>query len=258
MDYSPEEMAFVEFCESQGEDVICVAGGRGRRRVECPAQKDCDDNNPRCSQILVDMQEKRELTQEQVQIIRFWLRDIQWDEENCIPAGGTPKCDNYDSEACAYDQVCEQLLRKLGVHDPDQYEIYEEEIQKVIVEDLLRSRLDWHLGEQLEYHVQKPPTAVGRPDILCIGAQSKTLYVVELKAVQAQRSDVGQLASYVGWYRAHPEHRPVPCRDTGVVGILLATDFSARSEYALRACTRLYGRRFHLHAEIVEPVEQPV
>lgn len=257
MDFTPEEIAFVEFCESQEPEVICTAGARGRKRRGCPAAEHCDDEDPECSQILVEMKENRELTQEHVDIIRFWVRDIKWDERNCVPNGGG-QCHNYESEACAHDNVCVGLLRKLGVYDPDEYDVYEKTIQEVVVKGLRSSRSDWHTVERLEYHSEKPPIAVGKPDILCIGARSKNLYVIELKAVQATRRDVGQLASYVGWYRDHPEDRPVPCRDKDVVGILLARDLNAGAEYALRACANLHGRRFDLHVEIIKPIEQAV
>ena len=257
MNYLPEEVEFVRFCENQEWEVICTTR-KGKRAKSCPASKSCDKNSPTCSQILTKMEGAKELTELDTKIIAFWYYDVDWDWDNCIPEGGREPCYNFGTPCCERWGACERLLQKLGVYEPDDYGIHEKEIQQVIVNDLRKSRIDWYTVERLEYYTQKPAVAVGQPDILCIGMDSKRLYVVELKVVEATRRDVGQLASYVGWYTDHPEDRPEPCKDKEVVGILLAPMFNTGAEYALRACTNLHKRCFDLHVEIIKPADQAV
>jgi len=238
MDYSPEEVTLVEFCANQGERVVCK-----RRRKECPAYKSCEDDNSLCAQMLDRMKKGEELADEHKAIINFWLNELTWDNDKCIPNGGDEPCPNVQS--CADGEICEGLLRKLGIYKPYEYDIYEEEVQKVIINDIHKRLMDWHAEEDLEYLDEKPHIeGVGEPDILLRGVESKNLYVVELKVGEARRQDVGQLASYVGWYKEHPLEG---C--TEIRGILLAPRFSKGAEYALKAC-RLEKRCFDLHVEI--------
>jgi len=239
MDYTSEEIEFVRFCSKQDEKVVCR-----RRRKKCPASESCDENNnPLCEQLLAVMENGEELSDEHIGIIRFWRRELKWDDD-CIPNGGEASCPNI--EHCVEGaEACEGLLRKLGVYEPYEYDIYEEEVQKVVVNDIRKRLVDWHAEEDLEFLDEKPHIeGVGKPDILLRGVESKNLYVVELKVGEASRQDVGQLASYVGWYREHP---PAGC--TEVKGILLAPRFSKSAEYALKACN-LEKRCYDLHIKI--------
>jgi len=102
----------------------------------------------------------------------------------------------------------------------------------------------------LKGHEVPIPDINGRADLL-LKEEPDSLIVVELKVGEASREHVGQLASYVGWYKEHPEDRPDDCEDcTNVKGILLARDFSKGAESALKACPNLEKRKFVLHVEI--------
>jgi len=192
---------------------------------------------------MVTMMERgEELDHEHTAIIRFWLK-LTW-SDNCVPDGGEDHCPNI-TRCIEGEEVCEGLLKKLGIYEPYEYNIYEEEVQKVVVADICRRLVDWHVEEELEYIAEKPYIeGVGKPDILLRGVTSKNLYVVELKVGKARREDVGQLASYVGYYREHPL---TGC--TEVKGIMLARSFSKGAEYALKACN-LMKRYYDLHVEI--------
>jgi len=132
------------------------------------------------------------------------------------------------------------LLQKLAGYDLYEYEIYEKEVQKIIVNETRISAKEWHTSEDLEYLVEKPHIdGVGEPDILLKGVESNSLYVVELKIVEAIPQHVGQLASYVGWYKENPLE--------GCKG----------AEYALKTCDYLLEKRcFDLQVKIIRPVEQ--
>jgi len=237
MDYTPEEINFVRFCSEQDWNVVCQ-----RRRKRCPAWP-CSDDNPVCAEMVTMMEGGEELDDEHTTIVRFWLRELKW-SDSCVPVGGEDSCPNI-TRCIEGAEACEGLLKKLGVYEPYEYNIYEEEVQKVVVNDIRKRLVDWHVEEELEYIDEKPHIeGVGKPDILLRGVRSKNLYVVELKVGEAQREDVGQLASYVGWYREHP---PAGC--TEVKGILLARSFSKKAKYALKACN-LMKKCYDLHAEI--------
>lgn len=236
--YTPEEIEFVRFCSEQDDNVVC-----SRRRKKCPALESCDENSPSCGQLLNRMENGEEPGDEHIDIVRFWLRELKWDD-CCVPGGGKESCRN--AEHCVEGaEICEGLLKKLGVYEPYEWDIYEEEVHKVITNDIHKHLVEWHAEEELEYLDEKPHIdGVGEPDILLKGVKSKNLYVVELKVGEARRQDVGQLASYVGWYKEHPLE---DC--TEVRGILLAPRFSRKAEYALKACN-LEKRCFDLHVEI--------
>lgn len=251
MDYLPEEIEFVKFCANQEDTVICTTKERGRKRKDCPAFKSCDENNPPCSRISTKMEKSEELAEEYTNIIKFWLEDVKWDEENCIPKGGGEPCPNHEKNDCAKGEtICERLLRKLGVYEPYAYTILETEINKIIRHDL--PNIDFGFDEKLSLIDSEISIAEinGRVDLLLKSEKSNLLIVVELKAVEASREHVGQLASYVGWYKEHPLEG---CKD--VKGILLAPKFSKGAESALKACNNLYKRCFDLHVEIIKPVE---
>ena len=132
MDYLREEIEYVKFCAKQADDVICTANGKGRRRKDCPFYKACDENNLRCGQISTKMENSEELTEEEIGIIKFWGKDIIWDEKQCIPNKGKEQCPNHGKECTQYTFFCERLLWKLGANEPYEYDVMEAEIQKVI------------------------------------------------------------------------------------------------------------------------------
>jgi len=247
MDYSPEEITFLKFCT---ENIPCELS-------ECPARDICEQREKGkefCLSILDKMGSGEELAEQDIDVVDFFLTPKLWKKGTCVPKDGQEPCPN--SNECdkrpAEHEVCTVLLRKLDRGEVNKYGILEDKIQKVIVRDVTKSMIDWHASEGLKYYAEKPKIDVGEPDILLIGSKSKTLYVIELKAAVAKREHVGQLASYVGWYREHPEQCPEQC--TNVKGILVAEDFDSRAIYALKACCDLEPRRFDLHVEI-KPIE---
>ncbi len=250
MDYSTEEIAFVKFCTENDWTVICTTK-KGRRGKNCPAYLSCNDEPLPCEQMLSRMERNQELTELDTKIIRFWYYDVDWDWNNCIPNGGKEPCYNNGKECCEHLGVCEQLLQKLGVYEPDEYTVLETEINKIIRHDL--PNIDFGSGEKLSLigHEVTITEINGRVDLLLKDEKTNLLIVVELKAVEASREHVGQLASYVGWYKEHPLEG---CKD--VKGILLAPKFSKGAESALKVCANLYKRCFDLHVEIIKPLEQ--
>ena len=252
MEYTADEIRFLTFCV---KEVSCEIGD-----LQCPYVVPCRDkcdqegDDRLCNQTLLKIESGGELSKDDIDIIEFFTSDGLWKKNTCKTKDSSEECPNIDEcEKCSEDDgVCTILLRKLGRYQPYEYDVYEKEIQKIIVNDLNMSLINWHTDEELKYLEEKPRIDVGEPDILLKGVKSKTLYIVELKVVEASREHVGQLASYVGWYRAHPEQCPEHCID--VKGILLAPKFSKGAEYALKACNDLEKRCFSLHAEI-KPVE---
>ena len=89
-------------------------------------------------------------------------------------------------------------------------------------------------------------TAVGRIDLLVSDGPRK-LWVVELKAVVADRDAIGQIMSYIGAVRdLHP--------DKAVVGILVAPDFDDSCLAAHRAIGDVELKKVRVHIEyILEP-----
>jgi hypothetical protein len=243
MDYSPEEKAYMEFFI---ENCTCET------TEKCSYWGSCNENNPLCQQILTRMGKSEALKEEEIDLIKFWFEKAElWKNEDCTSKRNGQPC--YNSDKCEDGLICEMFLVNLGCYLYE-YDVVEKEIQKIIVNDLRRSAsmMDWHTAEELRYYSEKPLINVGAPDILLIGADTKTLYVVELKRGEASREHVGQLASYVGWYREHPEDRPQGCKDKDVKGILLARKFSKGAEYALKVCEGLESRHLELHAKINE------
>ena len=134
MEYSPDEIAFVRSCINNTNDNednrMCKRKSKGRRRIECPAWEPCnrvyeENSNASglCEQILVNMEERKDLTEEQIRIVDFWLNDIKWeDEENCVPYAGAEPCPNGDECVKRSDnEICINLLGKLGIHKPYEY-----------------------------------------------------------------------------------------------------------------------------------------
>jgi len=246
MDYSPEEKAYIEFFV---RNCTCDT------TEKCSYWNSCNENNPLCQQILTEMGKNEALREEEIELVKFWFENADlWENDECISKVNGEPCPN--SDKCEDGLICERFLVRLGCYLYE-YDILEKEIQKVIVNDMHEAGLltDWQTAEKLEYYPKRLPIAVGVPDMLLIGTDTKTLYVVELKKGEASREHVGQLASYIGWYKEHPEDRPEGCKN--VRGILLAQKFGKGAEYALKVCPDLEPRQFKLHAEI-KTVEQLV
>jgi RecB family endonuclease NucS len=110
--------------------------------------------------------------------------------------------------------------------------------------------VDFGMGENLSLlaHEVYIPEINGRIDLLLRAEKSSLLIVVELKSEVATREHVGQLASYVGWYKKNPDKMPGQVKN--VKGLLLARKFSPGAESALEACPDLESRIFELHVDI--------
>ena len=140
------------------------------------------------------------------------------------------------------------MIKKLGLHEPEELEILEKEIEKIILNNI--ADIDWGVGEELKYygHQCLIREINGRVDILLKGQTSSTLYVIELKPSLADRRDVGQLQSYVGWYE-----RNLPAPFKTVKGILLARKFNSGASYAILANPSLEARMFELSIAVRSP-----
>jgi len=254
MDYSPEEIEFVKFC-AYANDLLCEASGN--LEVRCPLWDPCDkvyqeDEEDRlCRRIPAKMEKGEELTEEEINIIEFWGEERLWKKGTCIPKGGDKPCpnsDECDKRPSENDVICTVLLRKLGRYQPYEYRILEAEINKIIRNNL--PNIDFGFGAKLsliDYEVNIPEIN-GRVDLLLKEEKTDLLVVVELKSEKATREHVGQLASYVGWYKENQEK--MPAQTKSVKGILLAKDFSEGAKFALRECPDLDKRSFELHLEI--------
>jgi len=110
--------------------------------------------------------------------------------------------------------------------------------------------VDFALGEKISLlaHEVYIPEINGRIDLLLKAEKSSSLIVVELKSEVATREHVGQLASYVGWYKKNPDKMPGQVKN--VKGLLLARKFSSGAQSALEACPDLESRTFELHVDI--------
>jgi hypothetical protein len=75
---------------------------------------------------------------------------------------------------------------------------------------------------------QQFPTGIGSIDILARDKQSNSYVVIELKKNQTSDDTVGQIARYMGWIREHKG-------DRNVKGIIIASEFDKKLEYALKA-----------------------
>ncbi|MFC1961682.1 PDDEXK nuclease domain-containing protein [Chloroflexota bacterium] len=201
-----------------------------------------------CEATLQKMRTGLELLEEDREITAYFFNSSPlWKKTSCTPRGTGVECPNEklceEREARQEPWVCRGLLEKLGIYSQENLQILEREIGKVILNNL--ADLDWSMGEALRYHSREPSIPIGRPDILLKGSSTETLYVIELKAGIASREDVGQLQSYVGYYR---EHLPKQFKD--VKGILVAQKVDDRARYAIAANPILSCRNYKLSVDI--------
>jgi len=246
MDYSTEEIAYVDFCVNNAD---CSP----TKKTKCPVYALCCENEePQglCERILASMNNGEMLIEEDREIVRFFYNTHRcWmAEEDCwAKEDSDNKCPNRElceeREGKNEEPICGELIQGL---DPNALKVAERVIQRVI---LRRFPREWGLGEELILiDSEEPiPEINGRIDIRLKGKTTGTLYIVELK-LKATREHVGQLASYVGWYKKHPEEMP-PLTKT-VKGILLAEEFYEGALSALEACPDLMPRTCKLRVDI--------
>jgi len=252
MKYLEEEIDLVRFFE---EHLDCET----KQEEQCPLFERCSEireekgeGNELCRQIVINMQNEEELRQEEKEVISFFFRDGLWTrrgDKECLTRYDHEQCPNRalcdEREQSGESVICQELFNKLGLYEPDEYIILEKEIQKVIINNLNLGNIDWEVGEEVRYYAHESSTPVGRPDILLEGKESKTLYVVELKASLANHKDVGQLQKYVGWYKMN-----LPTQFKNVRGILLTKEFDEGAKYAILANPNLEARFFELHIDV--------
>lgn len=247
MEYSTEEIAFVEFCV---KNFPCDKAPRYPCPVEdtCSAQYDEeDDDSTICSGILKRMRGGAELSETERKVIQFFSDDKTSMWTGCKLRKESKSCINRricDSKYKAGQKgVCEDLLSKLGLLLPDA-KILEKAVESIICRT--QNSIQWEVGEDITLCERQPSTRIGKPDILCKGNESGRLYVIELKVGVATREHVGQLASYVGWYKRHSE------ASKDVWGILVAEDFHEGAKYAIEVCPDLRARICKLRVDIEE------
>jgi len=238
MNYTGEEIEFVKFCAN---NIDCSI-------VKCPLSESCEEGNEICSSIPPKMESSIELSSDDKEIIRYFMvmEKQLWKKGRCIPKGTDKRCPNANICDGIVDQqkyICVGLIKKLGLLEEDELQVLESEIQKVVINNL--NSIDWEVGEKLQYYAHESPIDIGRPDIVLQGNESNRLYIIELKPARARREDVGQLQSYVGWYKKN-----MPAQFKAVIGILLAKELDDGAKYALEANPDLQARVFDLRIEI--------
>lgn len=244
MDYSKEEIGYVEFCVNNAE---CSP----TRRVKCPVHALCygdEECQGLCERILASMNNGEILPEEDRAIVGFFYNAHKWwmaDEDCWAKWHPENKCPNRElceeREGREEKLICDELVQRL---DLDAQKIAEKEIQKAIISNCPS---DWGLEEKvvLVGSEEPIPEINGRIDIRLRGEATATIYIVELK-LRATREHVGQLASYVGWCKNHP----MPGQTRAVRGILLAEDFDEGALSALEACPDLMPRTCRLRVDI--------
>jgi hypothetical protein len=251
MDYLKEEIAFVEFCI---EKFPC-----DQARYSCPIVDTCDaqydeKNSERtlCRGILQRMKEGEELSEVERKVIQFFSDDKTGIWSSCKLKKENRRCINWRicdiNEKKGQKNVCDELLGKLGLLLPDE-SILERAIESIICRD--QKLIEWEVGEDdLVFYARQPSAGnIGRPDILFGGSKSGTLYVIELKVGMCTREHVGQLASYVGWYKMQNEFK-------GVKGILVAEDFHEGAKCAIGVCPDIEPRLYKLNIKMKKPTQE--
>lgn len=247
MYYSPEEIALVEFCVE-----MCPCD---EARYPCPLKDACDAQYDEkdserilCSGILQRMREGSELSEVERKVVEFLTDDGTGMWKDCKIKKRNRWCVNRriceSNEKEGSTNCCGTLLGKLGLLLPD-HKILERAVESIICRD--QNLIEWEVGEDLVF-CERHPTAgnIGQPDILFTGGKTGRLYVIELKVGVATREHVGQLASYVGWYRGRGGFKDV-------WGILVAEGFHEGARYAMEACQDIYSRLYKLSVEIKRP-----
>jgi RecB family endonuclease NucS len=243
MNFTNEEIDLIRFC---GDNIDCA-------KEECPVGNSCEEGKEICLAIPSKMERGMELSPTDKEIILYFFKNEKqqqlWKRNSCTPKGTKAECPNVkacdDREKERQKCICDELLDKLGLYSKEEYQILEREIQKVIINNL--QNIDWGVGEKLQYYAHESPIDIGRADILLQSSKTETLYVIELKPAQATREDVGQLQSYVGWYKENimPKFKIIK-------GILLAKELDDGAKYAIKANPDLEARLFRLHIEVTK------
>jgi len=248
MEYSKAEIAYVDFCVNNSNCEV--------KKRKCPIYEVCYENGEcqgLCDNIPDKMKNGEILPEEERGIIRFFQGTKQLEENDCFVKGTDKPCPNRElceeREGKGEELICDELIQRLN---PSVQKIAEKVIQRVILRNFPE---EWCLKEKLVPidDEKSIPEINGRIDIRLRGKTNATLYIVELK-LRAAREHVGQLASYVGWYKKHPEEMPPPTKD--VKGILLAEEFDKGALSALEVCPDLMARicKLRVDIETIQPV----
>jgi hypothetical protein len=244
MDYSQAEIDYVDYCVNYLPSCQWL-------KKKCPMYDSCNHEGE-CNRIIDRMKNGEILAEEDVKVIEFlsFTRGL-WEPEDgekaCYAKGSEERCTAFAvcEERKDGHEVCTELLQRL---DRSAQRIAEKEIQKTIIKNFPE---EWYLKEKvsLDGYEKEIPEINGRTDIELKGQTTDTLYVVELK-LRATREHIGQLASYVGWYKKH-----LPEKVKAVEGILLAEEFDKGALSALEVCPDLMARICKLRVDI-EKFEQ--
>jgi hypothetical protein len=238
MEYSKEEIDYVAFCV---DNFVCKV-----KKRKCPIYELCCENGEGqeiCNNIPSRMKNGEVLSEEDRGVIRFFQNTNQ-QTDDCFTNGTNIPCPNIEScnkrEDKAEKRICDELIQKIN---PTIQKIAEKVIQNVIIKNVPE---EWYLNEKVSFddHEKEIREICGRTDIQLKGLTTQTLYIVELK-IRATREHVGQLASYVGWYKKH-----LPEKFTSVEGILLAEEFDKGALSALEVCPDLTPRLCNLRVTI--------
>jgi hypothetical protein len=232
MEFSKEEIEFVEFCANY---IDCS-------KAECPSHESCEKGKEICLTIPQRMKEGEELSSDDKEIIQYFMSEEPW-YSGCKVGRKGPECPNAQICNDRGEDICLKLGWSLGLSLSEEKEILEKEIQKIILNNI--RKIDWGLEEEVEYYSHEYKTPIGRPDIMLKGKKNKVLFVVELKSATASREDVGQLMSYVGWFKEN-----LPIGFEAVKGILLAGEFSPGAKYAINTNSDLEARIFELNVSV--------
>jgi len=233
MEFSKEEIGFVEFCANY---IDC-------NKAECPSHESCEEGKEICLTIPQRMKEGEELSMDDKKIIQYFFMSEKLWYSGCKVGRKGPECPNAQICIVRGEDICKELVRSLGLSLTEEKEILEKEIQKIIINNI--RKIDWELEEEVEYYSHEYKTPIGRPDIMLKGKKNKVLFVVELKSATASREDVGQLMSYVGWFKEN-----LPIGFEAAKGILLAREFSPGAKYAINTNSDLEARIFELNVSV--------
>lgn len=243
MEYSIQEIEFVDFCIKYHECEL--------NEDCCPLYDQCEkeEDHQLCLQILAKMQNNQDLDSEEKDVINFFLLPDHWTSKNSCRSINDKKQECKNASYCENKTddylPCVTLLKKLGLFESEELTVLEKEIEKIVINNL--KTINWGFEEELTYYDRQVriPEIKGRVDILLHGKTSSTLYVIELKPDRANRHDVGQLQSYVGWYERNLKE---PFKV--VKGILLAKEFDNGAKYAILANPSLEARTFELSVKV--------
>lgn len=233
MNFSKEEIGFVEFCAN---NIDCS-------KPKCPFYESCEKDKEICLTIPQRMKKREELSSDDKKIIQYFYTTENLWYPDCKSGRKGPECPNVQNCKDSGEDICKELVQRIGLSLTEEQEVLEKELQKIVLNNI--TNIDWGLEEEIEYYSHEHNTPIGRPDILLKGKRSKVLYVVELKSTTASRENVGQLMSYVGWFKEN-----LPIGFQAVKGILFAKEFSSEAKYAINICPDLEARIFDLFVSV--------